>query len=81
MLSNTPYRGYKAHTFEGGISSPLRVSWPKELSGYCRQFAARNESHYRHSADIPGCGRRRFPVFVQRQEASRAGWWKPDGCG
>ena len=34
MLSNTPYRGYKAHTFEGGISSPLIVSWPKELSEY-----------------------------------------------
>ena len=32
MLSNTPYRGFKAHTFEGGVSSPLIVSWPKELS-------------------------------------------------
>ena len=32
MLSNTPYRSYKAHTFEGGIASPLIVSWPKQLS-------------------------------------------------
>jgi arylsulfatase len=31
MLSNTPYRGHKAHTWQGGISSPLIVSWPKEL--------------------------------------------------
>ena len=34
MLSNTPYRSYKAHTYEGGISSPLIVSWPRELSAY-----------------------------------------------
>jgi arylsulfatase A-like enzyme len=32
MLSNTPYRGHKAHTYQGGVSSPLIVSWPKELS-------------------------------------------------
>ena len=30
-LSNTPYRSYKAHTFEGGIASPLIVSWPAKL--------------------------------------------------
>lgn len=34
MLSNTPYRGYKAHTWQGGVSSPLIVSWPKKLSEY-----------------------------------------------
>ncbi len=34
MLSNTPYRGYKAYAWEGGISSPLIVHWPKELSAY-----------------------------------------------
>lgn len=32
MLSNTPYRGHKAHTYQGGVSSPLIVSWPKEFS-------------------------------------------------
>ena len=32
MLSNTPYRSFKAHAFEGGVSSPLIVSWPSELS-------------------------------------------------
>ena len=32
MLSNTPFRGHKAHTYQGGVSSPLIVSWPKELS-------------------------------------------------
>ena len=31
MLSNTPYRSFKAHTFEGGIASPLIVSWPEKL--------------------------------------------------
>ena len=34
MLSNTPYRGHKAHTWQGGVSSPLIVSWPRELSEY-----------------------------------------------
>lgn len=31
MLSNTPYRSFKAHTFEGGIASPLIFSWPEKL--------------------------------------------------
>ena len=31
-LSNTPFRSYKAHTLEGGISSPLIISWPEKLS-------------------------------------------------
>ena len=39
MLSNTPYRGQKAETWEGGVSSPLIVSWPdrfKEHAGSIR---------------------------------------------
>ena len=31
MLSNTPYRGQKAYAWEGGVSSPLIVSWPDRL--------------------------------------------------
>jgi arylsulfatase len=31
MLSNTPYQGQKADTLEGGVSSPLIVSWPNRL--------------------------------------------------
>jgi len=34
MLSNTPYRGQKAQTWEGGISSPLIVSWPDRLKAH-----------------------------------------------
>jgi len=34
MLSNTPFRSYKAHTLEGGIASPLIISWPGKLSAY-----------------------------------------------
>ncbi len=30
-LSNTPYRSFKCHTFEGGIASPLIISWPDKL--------------------------------------------------
>lgn len=29
--SNTPFRFYKGHTFEGGIHAPLLVSWPQGL--------------------------------------------------
>ena len=34
MLSNTPYRGQKAQTWEGGVSSPLIVSWPDRLKAH-----------------------------------------------
>lgn len=34
MLSNTPYRGQKAQTWEGGTSSPLIVSWPDRLGSH-----------------------------------------------
>ena len=33
-LSNTPFSGVKAQTFEGGISSPFIFSWPKKLAKY-----------------------------------------------
>lgn len=42
--SNTPFRLYKTHTFEGGIHAPLIVSWPQGLpkeendSGIRHQF-------------------------------------------
>ena len=34
ILSNTPYRGQKAQTWEGGTSSPLIVSWPDRLKSH-----------------------------------------------
>ncbi|MEW6998395.1 arylsulfatase [Colwelliaceae bacterium BS250] len=37
-LSNTPYRSHKAHTLEGGISSPFIVHWPKQLGQYSGQI-------------------------------------------
>ena len=37
-LSNTPYHSYKAHTFEGGISSPFIVHWPKQLNQFSGQI-------------------------------------------
>ncbi|WDE97291.1 arylsulfatase [Lentisphaera profundi] len=37
-LSNTPYSGVKAHALEGGISSPLIVSWPEQLAEYANQI-------------------------------------------
>lgn len=32
-LSNTPWRGFKHQTLEGGIASPLIVHWPRRLPG------------------------------------------------
>ncbi|MDD7985201.1 arylsulfatase [Lentisphaera marina] len=37
-LSNTPFSGVKAHALEGGISSPLIVSWPDKLKEYAGQI-------------------------------------------
>ena len=34
MLSNTPYRGQKAQTWEGGVASPLIISWPNRLKAH-----------------------------------------------
>lgn len=42
--SNTPFRYYKRHTFEGGVHAPLLISWPRGLprdaadSGVREQF-------------------------------------------
>ena len=52
MLSNTPYRGYKAQTYEGGISSPLIITWPKETG----KFAGSVRHGRYHIIDIlPTC--------------------------
>ena len=37
-LSNTPFNGVKAHALEGGIASPLIVSWPKQLAEHAKQI-------------------------------------------
>jgi arylsulfatase len=37
-LSNTPFSGVKAHALEGGISSPLIVSWPEKLKEHAGQI-------------------------------------------
>jgi arylsulfatase len=37
-LSNTPFSGVKAQTFEGGISTPFIFSWPKKLAKYAGQI-------------------------------------------
>jgi arylsulfatase len=36
-LSNTPFSGVKAQTLEGGLSSPLIISWPKKLEEHAGQ--------------------------------------------
>lgn len=34
QVSNTPFRKYKVRAYEGGISTPLILSWPEKTSGY-----------------------------------------------
>ena len=31
QVSNTPYRKYKVRAYEGGIATPLIISWPEVL--------------------------------------------------
>ncbi|MDZ7723041.1 MAG: arylsulfatase [candidate division KSB1 bacterium] len=40
--SNTPFRGYKGQTYEGGIAAPLIAHWPEQIGDpgrICRQIA------------------------------------------
>lgn len=48
-LSSTPYREYKHHTNEGGIASPLIVSWP---NGIDKKFNGDIIREYGYFADI-----------------------------
>ena len=48
-LSSTPYREYKHHTNEGGIASPLIVSWP---NGIDKKFNGDIVREYGYFADI-----------------------------
>ena len=43
--SNTPFRGYKHEGFEGGISTPFIVHWPKGIPQERNNSIARDPSH------------------------------------
>lgn len=38
QVSNTPLRKYKVRAYEGGISTPFILSWPKEYSSYNKEI-------------------------------------------
>ncbi|QDU87472.1 Arylsulfatase precursor [Pirellulimonas nuda] len=44
-LSNTPFRRYKHHTHEGGIATPLILSWPERVAGAERGALNREPVH------------------------------------
>lgn len=48
-LNNTPFRKYKHHVHEGGISSPLIVHWP---AGLPQQREGKLESQPAHLVDV-----------------------------
>lgn len=38
QVGNTPYRKYKVRAYEGGIATPMIVSWPERLGRYGNQM-------------------------------------------
>ena len=60
-VSNTPFRFYKNHPFEGGAASPLIVHWPDGIRAPGRVVAANA-----HLIDL-------FPTLLSVTGASRAG--------
>ena len=44
-VSNTPFRGYKHDGYEGGISTPFIVHWPKGLPASSRNTIRHEPSH------------------------------------
>ncbi|TJY66276.1 arylsulfatase [Arthrobacter sp. CAU 1506] len=45
-VSNTPFRFYKGHTFNGGVRAPLVVSWPSGLPRRTGDDGLRNQFAY-----------------------------------
>jgi hypothetical protein len=52
-LGNTPFRRFKHFTHEGGISSPLIMSWPKSVAGKS-QGDHRTTADSCHRCDVDG---------------------------
>lgn len=48
--SNTPFRYYKRHTFEGGVHAPLLISWPEGLPRKAADHGIRN--HFTYVSDL-----------------------------
>jgi arylsulfatase A-like enzyme len=44
-VSNTPFRGYKRQTYEGGIATPLIAHWPKGISESRRNALINDPTH------------------------------------
>ena len=74
--SNTPFRRFKRWTHEGGISTPLIMSWPNRIreAGIVHSPVHSN----RHHADVPGRGGSAPPVRAARD--SRRFRWKARVC-
>jgi len=91
-VSNTPFRRHKTWTHEGGISTPLLVSWPEGIAA--RGEVRRNPSHVidivptllelagvdtLHEAP-PAPGKSLLPVFERDGSVSHDSlWWFHDG--
>ncbi|MEX2581069.1 MAG: arylsulfatase [Verrucomicrobiales bacterium] len=90
--SNTPFRRHKTWTHEGGISTPLVVSWPEGIEA--RGEIRRNPGHVidvvptllelsgaEYGADVPPSpGKSLVPVFAEDGTVDHdALWWLHDG--
>ncbi len=91
-VGNTPFRRHKTWTHEGGISTPLLMSWPKGIEA--RGEIRRNPGHVidvvptllelagaKKSADAPASpGKSLVPLFSKDGSVEHdAIWWFHDG--
>jgi arylsulfatase len=93
-LSNTPFRRYKSFVHEGGIATPLIVSWPSRIRpaitnepGHVIDFmptflelaGAEYPKEYNGRAVQPVEGRSLLPVFQGRNRPETVYVWEHEG--
>lgn len=89
-VSNTPFRGAKRSTHEGGISTPLLASWPAVVRpGSVSQEPAHLLDIMATFVDVAGAvypttippmeGRSLRPAFEGRRQPERSIFWEHEG--
>jgi arylsulfatase len=93
-FSNTPFRRYKSFTHEGGIATPLIVSWPSKINpGIVREqghiidimptflalAGAQYPTEYNGNAIQPMAGRSLIPLFQGGTRPETVYIWEHEG--
>ena len=66
QVSNTPFRKYKCRSYEGGISTPLIVSWKNNLNNKKWGMVPCSRLSAGHYADYSGSNRSCLPGNLSR---------------